>query len=55
MIWFEGVSYHRFGGRGLLWTEAVGSLLVFAVVSVVFVARNLGLSRAQCRGRDDHC
>lgn len=46
MIWVEGVGYRHFGTRGLLWTEAGGSLLVFAIVLAVFVICRLGLRRA---------
>lgn len=45
MIWLEGVSYRHFGAHGLLWTDAAGSLLVFAVVAAVFLARSLRLRR----------
>ena len=32
MIWLEGRMYHYFGAHGLLWTDAAGNLLVFAIV-----------------------
>jgi hypothetical protein len=43
MIWLEGVGYRRFGVHGLLWTDAVSSLLVFAIVVTVYLHRGLGL------------
>jgi predicted MFS family arabinose efflux permease len=39
MIWLEGRMFHRFGAHGLLWTDAAGNLLVFAVVAIAFVSR----------------
>ena len=46
MIKLDGFGFSRFGTKGLLWTDAAASLLVFAVVAVVFVACGLGLRRA---------
>jgi MFS family permease len=37
MIWFEGRMYHHFGTHGLLWTDAGGNLLVFAIVATAFL------------------
>jgi MFS transporter, PAT family, beta-lactamase induction signal transducer AmpG len=39
MIWLEGRMFHHFGAHGLLWTDAAGNLLVFAVVVTVFLSR----------------
>lgn len=39
MIWLEGRMFHRFGDHGLLWTDATGNLLVFAVVVTVCMSR----------------
>ena len=46
MIALEGVAYRRFGTRGLLWTDAGGSMVVCAIVLAVFATRGLGLRRA---------
>lgn len=46
MIWLDGVGYRHFGTHGLLWTDASGSLLVCAVVLVVFVMCGLGFRRS---------
>jgi MFS family permease len=46
MIWLDGVGYHHFGVRGLLWTDATANLLVFAIVVVVFLVCGLGVRRA---------
>ena len=45
MIKLDGLGFSRFGTSGLLWMDAAGNLLVFAVVTVVFVACGLGLRR----------
>jgi MFS transporter, PAT family, beta-lactamase induction signal transducer AmpG len=45
MIWFDGVGFRNFGTHGLLWTDAAGNVLVFAVVATVFVACGLGVRR----------
>jgi hypothetical protein len=45
MIKLDGLGFSKFGTRGLLWMDAAGNLLVFAVVIVVFVACGLGLRR----------
>lgn len=45
MIWLDGAGYRHFGVHGLLWTDAVASLLVCAIVFLVFVVRGLGLRR----------
>lgn len=39
MIWLEGRMFHHFGAHGLLWTDAAGNLLVFAVVAAAFLSR----------------
>ena len=41
MIWLEGRMFHRFGTHGLLWTDAAGNLVVFAIVAAVFLGRGL--------------
>lgn len=51
MILLDGIGYRYFGTRGLLWTDAAGSLIVFTVVVCVFAKRGLGLRRvvqAEC-------
>jgi MFS family permease len=40
MIWLEGRVFRDFGIHGLLWTDAAGNLLVFAIVAVVFLAHD---------------
>jgi hypothetical protein len=37
MIWLEGRMFHRFGTHGLLWADAAANVLVFAVVTAVFL------------------
>lgn len=37
MIWLEGRVFRDFGIHGLLWTDAAGNLLVFAIVAAVFL------------------
>jgi MFS family permease len=37
MIWLEGRVFCDFGIHGLLWTDAAGNLLVFAIVAAVFL------------------
>ncbi len=43
MIWVDGVGYHYLGPHGLMSTDAVANVLVFAIVATVFVVRGLGL------------
>jgi hypothetical protein len=43
MIKLDGLGFSRFGTHGLLWTDAAGNLLVFAVVAAVFVVCGLSL------------
>jgi hypothetical protein len=43
MIWLEGRMFHRFGTHGLLWTDAAANVLVFALVTAVFLSRGLGM------------
>ncbi len=45
MIKLDGFGFSRFGTHGLLWTDAAGNLLVFAVVVAVFLVYGLGLRR----------
>lgn len=45
MIRLDGFGFSRFGTHGLLWMDAAGNLLVFAVVVGVFVACGMGLRR----------
>jgi hypothetical protein len=55
MIKLDGFGFTRFGTHGLLWMDAAGNLLVFAVVIVVFVACGVGLRRVPLqwhKGRD---
>jgi len=51
MLWLDGVGYHHFGTHGLLWTDAGGNLVVFAIVAVVFVALGLSLHLPAPAGR----
>ncbi len=37
MLWLEGRMFHYFGAHGLLWTDAAGNLLVFAIVAAAFL------------------
>jgi len=37
MIWLEGRMFHHFGLHGLLWTDAAGNLLVFAMVATLLL------------------
>jgi hypothetical protein len=46
MIKLDGLGFSRFGIIGLLWTDAAANVLVFVVVTVIFVAYGLGLRRA---------
>jgi len=32
MIWLDGFGFHKFGVRGLLWTDAAPNLLICAIV-----------------------
>jgi len=41
MTWLDGFGSSRLGTHGLLWTDAVGNLIVFAVVVMVFVIGGL--------------
>src|SRR5215467_13593085 len=45
MIRLDGFGFSKFGTHGLLWMDAAGNLLVFAVVIGVFVACGIGLRR----------
>ena len=45
MIRLDGFGFSKFGTHGLLWMDAAGNLLVFAVVVGVFVACGMGLRR----------
>lgn len=45
MIWLEGRMFHHFGAHGLLWTDAAGNLLVFAVVATGLGVLAQGRSR----------
>jgi hypothetical protein len=45
MIKLDGFGFGKFGTHGLLWMDAAGNLLVFAVVIGVFMACGLGLRR----------
>ncbi len=41
MIWLDGTGFHAFGVHGLLWTDAVPNLLVFALVLALLRLRPL--------------
>jgi hypothetical protein len=43
MIWLDGFSFQKFGTRGLVWTDISGNVAVFVVVTIIFIARGLGL------------
>lgn len=45
MTWLDGFGYSKLGTHGLLWTDAAGNLIVFAIVMTVFMARGLKLRR----------
>ena len=47
MIWLEGLSFHRFGTHGLLWTDAGANVIVFAIVALAFLTRGFSLRRAR--------
>lgn len=47
MIWLDGFGFHKFGTRGLLWTDAAPNLLVFAVLVTLFVTCGLRLRRVR--------
>ena len=47
MIWLEGLSFHRFGAHGLLWTDAGANVIVFAIVALAFLTRGFSLPRAR--------
>jgi MFS transporter, PAT family, beta-lactamase induction signal transducer AmpG len=49
MIWVDGFGFHKFGLRGLLWTDAAPNLLVFAIVASVFAILGLGLRSVPSR------
>jgi len=45
MIRLDGWGFSKFGTHGLLWADAAGNLLVFAVVAAVFLICGLALRR----------
>src|SRR5215468_10688403 len=47
MIWLEGLSFHRFGTHGLLWTDAGANVIVFAIVALAFLTRGFSLARSR--------
>ncbi len=50
MVWLDGVGFHRFGNRGLLWTDAAGNVLMFAVVSMIFLFAGIHKSSEAAHG-----
>lgn len=46
MLWLDGVGFRKFGTRGLLCTDALGNILVFAVVVLIFVVFGLSFRRS---------
>jgi PAT family beta-lactamase induction signal transducer AmpG len=46
VTWLDGFGYDRLGVHGLLWTDAVGNLVVFGVVMTVFVVGGLKFRHA---------
>jgi PAT family beta-lactamase induction signal transducer AmpG len=53
MLWFDSIGYKHWGTHGLLWTDAGGNLLMFALVAVVFVVYGLTLRRPAADLRAD--
>lgn len=47
MIKLDGLGFSRFGTHGLLWTDALANLLMFAVVALIFALCGFGLRRVQ--------
>ncbi|MGO9481560.1 MAG: MFS transporter [Candidatus Kryptoniota bacterium] len=41
MTWLDGFGYLKLGTHGLLWTDAAGNIVVFAIVAAVFVFRGI--------------
>lgn len=46
MTWLDGFGYSKLGTHGLLWSDAVGNLIVFTVVVVAFVVGGLKFRHA---------
>ncbi len=46
MTWLDGFGYSKLGTHGLLWTDAVGNLIVFGIVVVIFFVRGLKFRHA---------
>jgi len=46
MTWLDGFGYSKLGTHGLLWTDAVGNLIVFGIVVVVFMIGGLKFRHA---------
>jgi hypothetical protein len=54
MIRLDGMGYRYFGTHGLLWTDAAGSLVVCAVVILVFCKLRVGTKTgARFASRDE--
>jgi len=53
MIRLDGFGFSKLGTHGLLWMDAAGNLLVFAVVVGVFVACGIGLHRVSVPVADE--
>jgi len=43
MTWLDGVGFHLFGTRGLLWSDAAPNILIFAIVGSVYLAGGMRL------------
>jgi len=46
MTWLDGFGYSKLGTQGLLWTDAVGNLIVFGIVVAVFVTGGIKFRHA---------
>jgi len=46
MTWLDGFGYSKLGTHGLLWTDAVGNLIVFGIVVTVFMVGGLNFRHA---------
>ena len=43
VVWLDGVGFRHFGTHGLLLTDASLNLLMFGIVTTVFITRGMGL------------
>jgi len=47
MIKLDGFGFSKFGTHGLLWTDALANLLMFAVVALILMLCGLSLRRVR--------